>query len=444
MVSNPARALDEKRGQPRSSTGSGVDIARPDIARKKRRQRVFIVVAGVAALTVVSVALSHLQPAAPTVDKASIWMDTVKRGSMLREVRGNGILVPEEIRWVTATSGGRIERIPLLPGVTVTADTVLLELSNPELKQAAFDADSALQSASAQLDKLVIQLKSDRLAQESVIANLKSELTLAQIEAEADEKLRQDGLVPELIAKRSRAKAEELKARHELEGKRLLIADESASVQLSAQTNDLVNLRRQLELKQQQVEALKVRAGVNGVLQRLGDEQPLRIGQQLSTGATVARVADPSRLKAEIKIAETQAKDVQHGQPALIDTRNGMISGHVVRIDPAVQNGTVTVDVTLDAALPRGARPDLSVDGTITLERLEDVLYVGRPVNGQPESKISLFKVTNGGREAIRVPVQMGRSSVSTVEIREGLQIGDQLILSDMSQWDAHDRIKLN
>jgi HlyD family secretion protein len=312
------------------------------------------------------------------------------------------------------------------------------------LKQAAFDADSALQSASAQLDKLVIQLKSDRLAQESVIANLKSELTLAQIEAEADEKLRQDGLVPELIAKRSRAKAEELKARHELEGKRLLIADESASVQLSAQTNDLVNLRRQLELKQQQVEALKVRAGVNGVLQRLGDEQPLRIGQQLSTGATVARVADPSRLKAEIKIAETQAKDVQHGQPALIDTRNGMISGHVVRIDPAVQNGTVTVDVTLDAALPRGARPDLSVDGTITLERLEDVLYVGRPVNGQPESKISLFKVTNGGREAIRVPVQMGRSSVSTVEIREGLQIGDQLILSDMSQWDAHDRIKLN
>ena len=431
-------------GQLRSSTGSGLDIARPDIARKKKRKRILFGVCGVVALALITLALSQLEPAAPTVDKATIWMDTVKRGPMLREVRGNGTLVPEEIRWVTATSAGRIERLPLLPGVTVTADTVLLELSNPELKQAAFDAESALQAARAQMDKLSIQLQSDRLAQESVIANLKSEFTLAQIEAEADEKLRQDGLVPELAAKRSRANADELKTRHELEVKRLEIADQAARVQLASQTNEVINLSRQLELKQQQVAALKVRAGVNGVLQRLGDEQPLRIGQQLGAGATIARIANPSRLKAEIKIAETQAKDIQHGQRAVIDTRNGVIPGHVTRIDPAVQNGTVTVDVALDGELPKGARPDLSVDGTITLEHLDDVLYVGRPVNGQTGSKISLFKVTDGGRGAVRVPVQLGRSSVSTVEIKEGLQIGDQVILSDMSQWDTQDRIRLN
>jgi HlyD family secretion protein len=421
-----------------------MDIARPDIARKKWRQRILAGVIGVVALAVVTSALSRLEPAAPSVDKASIWMDTVKRGPMLREVRGNGTLVPEEIRWVTATSGGRIERIPLLPGVTVTEDTVLLELSNPELKQAAFDAESAVKTAEAQLEKLVIQLKSDRLAQESAIATLKSELTLAQIESEADEKLRQDGLVPELVAKRSRAKADELKTRHELEFKRLEIADESALVQLAAQTNDLVNFRRQFELKQQQVESLTVRAGVNGVLQRLGDEQPLRIGQQLAAGASIARIADPTKLKAEIKIAETQAKDIQHGQRAVVDTRNGVIPGHVMRIDPAVVSGTVAVDVALDGDLPRGARPDLSVDGTITLERLDDVLYVGRPVNGQPESQISLFKIANGGREALRIPVKLGRTSVSTVEVKEGLGIGDQVILSDMAQWDEYDRIRLN
>jgi HlyD family secretion protein len=247
-----------------------------------------------------------------------------------------------------------------------------------------------------------------------------------------------------LVAKRSRAKADELKTRHELEFKRLEIADESALVQLAAQTNDLVNFRRQFELKQQQVESLTVRAGVNGVLQRLGDEQPLRIGQQLAAGASIARIADPTKLKAEIKIAETQAKDIQHGQRAVVDTRNGVIPGHVMRIDPAVVSGTVAVDVALDGDLPRGARPDLSVDGTITLERLDDVLYVGRPVNGQPESQISLFKIANGGREALRIPVKLGRTSVSTVEVKEGLGIGDQVILSDMAQWDEYDRIRLN
>lgn len=421
-----------------------MDIARPDISRRKRRQRVLIGVAGVAVLAAITVALSRLEPAVPTVDKATVWTDTVKRGPMLREVRGNGKLVPEEIRWVTATSPGRIERIPLLPGVTVTADTVLLELSNPELVQAAFDAQAAVEAGQAQLEKLKVQLESERLAQESAIATLKSDLTLAEIEAEADEKLRQEGLVPDLTAKRSRAKADDLNQRYQLELKRLEIIEKSAQAQLLAQETELDKLRRQFELKQRQVEALKVRAGLNGVLQRLGDDQPLRVGQQLSAGANIARVADPTKLKAEIKIAETQAKDIQHGQTAMIDTRNGVIPGHVTRIDPAVQNGTVTVDVGLDGPLPKGARPDLSVDGTITLERLEDVLYVGRPVNGQSDSQISLFKVTHDGGEAVRVPVQLGRSSVSTIEVKGGLRIGDQVILSDMSQWDEYDRIRLN
>jgi len=362
---------------------------------------------------------------------------------MLREVRGNGTLVPEDIRWITATSPGRIERIPLLPGVTVTADTVLVELSNPELAQAAFDAESKVSAGEAGLEKLKVQLESERLTQESAVASLKSDFVLASIEADADEKLRQDGLVPGLVAKRSRARADELEARHKLEQERLAIQAKSAQAQLKVQEAELATLRKQCQLKQQQVEGLKVRAGFAGVLQRLGEDRPLQVGQQLSAGAAIARIADPTKLKAEIKVAETQAKDIQHGQAAAIDTRNGIIPGHVVRIDPAVQNGTVTVDVALDGDLPKGARPDLSVDGTITLERLEDVLYVGRPVQSQPDSKAALFRVVESGKAAVRVPVKLGRSSVSTVEIVQGLDVGDQVILSDMSQWDAHERVRL-
>ena len=422
-----------------------MDIARPDIAKKNRRRRLVLGIGSLVALALVTFGLSRLKPAVPTVD-SPVYTDTVKRGPMLREVRGNGTLVPEEIRSVTAMSPGRVENILLLPGVTVKTDTVLVELSNPDLQQLAFEAESQVQTGEAQMEKLKVQLESDHLTQESVLASLKSDLSQAMLEAEADQTLLKDGLVPVLTAKRSRSKADELEARYRLETKRLEISGRSAQAQILVQEAELAKLRKQDQLKKQQVAALRVRAGVDGVLQTLGDEKPLpplQVGQQILVGANIARIANPAKLKAEIKIAETQAKDVQHGQSVEVDTRNGKIPGHVVRIDPSVQNGTVTVDVALDGPLPRGARPDLSVDGTITLERLDDVLFVGRPVNGQSDSKVGIFKLTEGGREAVRIPVQLGRSSVSSIEIVAGLQAGDQVILSDMSQWDGHDRVKL-
>jgi HlyD family secretion protein len=419
-----------------------MDIARPDIARQKRRRQTLAVVAGLAALALITVGLSQLKPALPTMD-APAFIATVKRGEMLREVRGNGTLVPEEIRWITATSAGRVENILLLPGVTVQADTVLVELSNPELEQATFEAESQWHAGEAQLERLKVQLDSDRLTQRSVIASLQLDLAQATIEAAADEELRKAGLIPELTAKRTRSKADELQNRHELEQERLTMSARSTSAQLRVQEAEVERLRKQYELRQRQLAALKVRAGIAGVLQRLGDERPLQVGQQLAVGANIARIANPEKLKAEIKIAETQARDIQFDQRALIDTRNGTVVGHVVRIDPAVQNGTVTVDVKLDAPLPRGARPDLSVDGTITLERLEDVLYVGRPVNGQAESQVGLFKVVDAGKRAVRVPVKLGRASVTSIEITHGLEVGDQIILSDMSQYDSHEQVRL-
>ncbi|MCI0541420.1 MAG: HlyD family efflux transporter periplasmic adaptor subunit [Verrucomicrobiales bacterium] len=375
--------------------------------------------------------------------EAAIFTDTVKRGEMLREVRGNGSLVPEEIRWVTATTPGRVEQILLLPGVTVKADTILVELSNPELEQTAFEVESQWHATEAQLERLKVQLESERLTQQSLIASLKSDLIQAKLEAEADANLLRDDLVPELAAKRSQARADELVARHELENARLEIAAKSRQAQVRVQEAEVEKLRKQYQLKLRQVEALKVRAGIDGVLQRIGNERALQVGQQIGAGASIALVANPAKLKAEIKIAETQARDVQHGQVAMIDTRNGVIPGRVVRIDPGVQNSTVTVDVELEGPLPKGARPDLSVDGTVTLERLNDVAYVGRPVNGQPDSLVKLFRVVEGGKIANRVQVKLGRSSVSSIEVIEGLEVGDQIILSDMSQWDSHEQVRL-
>jgi len=370
-------------------------------------------------------------------------MDTVKRGQMLRQVRGNGTLVPEQIQFVQADTDGRVERILVLPGAEVKADTILLELSNPELKQAAFDAEWQLKAAEALLTKLKVQLESERLTQKAATATLKSEYEQARLEAEADAVLSKEGLVAFLNAKRTRAKADDLAARLQIEEDRLKISEASAKAQVAVQEAELQKVRALLELKQRQVAALQVRAGIEGVLQQIGDIVTLQVGQRVTPSATLAKIVQPTKLKADIKIAETQAKDVQIGQLAAIDTRNGIIPGRVVRVDPSVFNGTVTVDVKLEGPLPRGARPDLSVDGTIELERLDDVLYVGRPVQGQPESTVSVFKVINGGREAIRVAVKLGRSSVSTIEIVEGLQSGDQVVLSDMSAWDNHERVKL-
>jgi HlyD family secretion protein len=322
---------------------------------------------------------------------------------------------------------------------------VLVELSNPEVTQAAFDAESLVKTAEADLANLRVQLDSQKLTQRSVVATAQANYSSAKLDLEVNDALAKDGLVPAITLKQAKAKAAELASLLEIEEERLKISADSTAAQVAAQQTKLTQLRGQLALKKQQVDALKIRAGVDGVLQRLGDlTNPLQEGEQLPAGALVARVAEPARLKAAIKIAETQAKDVQLDQVAEIDTRNGVIAGHVIRVDPAVENGTVTVDVALDGALPKGARPDLSVDGTIQLERLEDVLFVGRPVQAQPESLVSLFRVTPGGREATRVQVKLGRSSVGAIEVMEGLQIGDTIILSDMSQWDSFERVRLN
>jgi len=417
----------------------------PEILRRRKRRRWLTCALAVILLAVVIFGLARLKPAAPLVEKSSIWMDTVKRGEMLCQVRGNGTLVPEDIRWLPTVSAGRVERIFVLPGERVKADTELVELSNPELEQAVIDAESQVKAAKAEMANLRVQLDSQNLTQRAAVASAQADYTSAKLDADVNEQLGKKGLVAELTVKQSEAKAEQLETLYGIEQDRLKIGTNAAEAQIAEQEEKTSQFDGQLELKRRQAEALKIRAGMDGVLQRLGDlTSPLQIGQQLSAGTLVARVANPAKLKAVINIAETQARDVQLDQTAEIDTRNGLIPGHVVRIDPAVENGTVTVDVALDGPLPKGARPDMSVDGTIQLERLENVLYVGRPVQGQPDGKVGLFKVIENGRDAIRVPVILGHSSVSTIEIREGLQVGDQVILSDMSQWDAHERVRLN
>lgn len=421
-----------------------MDIQRTIDIKKRRLRRLLFVSSCVLALAAVTVGLSRLKPAAPQVERATIYLDTVKRGDIPREVRGNGTLVPQQIQLVQARTEGRIEQVLVLPGAAVKADTILLELSNPELQQAALEAEWQLKAAEAQLQRLKVQLESDRLTQEAATATLKTEFTLATVDAEADAELSKSGLVPALTLKKSVARAEEFKLRYEIEVKRLNISSESAKAQEAVQEAELAKLRAMLELKREQVAALKVRPGIDGVLQQIGDREMLQAGQRMMPGATLAKVVQPTKLKAEIKIAETQAKDLLLGQSATIDTHNGLVPGEVMRIDPAAQNGTVTVDIMLTGPLPKGARPDMNVEGTILLERLENVLYVGRPINGQPESTVGLFKVVNGGKEAIRLPVKLGRGSVNTIEIRAGLEIGDQVILSDMSQWDAQDRVRLN
>jgi len=425
-----------------------MDIPRPDQARKKRRRRILYSLAGLGALVVITVALSRLKPAAPLVENP--WPDTVKRATsenpFLRQVRGNGVLVPEEILWIPTLNAGRVERILVLPGAAVKADTVLVELNNPEVEQAAFEAEWQLKGAEAEQANLRVQLDTQRLNQQSAVAIAQAAYNSAKLDFEVNEELSKVGLVPGLTLKQSKAKAEELAHLLEIEQERLKISADAAKAQLAVQEAKVSQLHAQLQLRRHHLEALKIRAGIDGVLQKLGDATAtsmLQEGQQLAPGANVARVANPARLKAEIKVAETQAKDITFDQKAYVDTRNGVIPGHVVRIDPSAQNGTRSVDIALDGPLPKGAVPDLSVDGTIELERLDDVLYVGRPVQAQSESAISLFKIVNGGREAMRVPVKLGRTSVSTVEVVDGLKVGDQVILSDMSAYDAYTRVRL-
>ncbi len=416
-----------------------VDIPRPELARKRKVRRIIYTVVTVAAVALITLGVSRLQPAAPSVDRAVVYMDTVQRGSMLRQVRGAGTLVPEEIRWIPALTDGRVERIILRPGVTVEPDTVILELSNPELEQQLAEAQLLLRAAEADYENLRVKLDSDLLTQRAGAATVEAEYQQARLQAEADTQLAADGLTSDLIMRISVSRAQELGTRTGIEQERLSIASESAAAQLAAQDARVEQVRSTYQLRIDQVERLHVRAGDPGVLQVV----PVEVGQSVTPGMNLARVADPTNLKAELRIAETQAKDIQIGQVARVDTRNGVIGGHVSRIDPAVQNGTVTVDVILEDDLPRGARPDLTVDGTVELERLVDVLYVGRPAFGQEESTIGLFRMLNEDGDAARVAVRLGRSSVNTIEILEGLNEGDQVVLSDMSAWDAFDRVRL-
>jgi HlyD family secretion protein len=417
-----------------------VDIARsPEVKRKKQIRRVIYGAVALLAIVVITVGVSRLRPAAPGVDRATVWVDTVKRGPMIRQVRGSGILVPENIRWITATTSGRVDKLVLRPGAQVTPTSVILELSNPDLQQAVMDAQLAFRSAEAAFENRKAELQSQLLNQEVGVATLESQSRQASLVLAANEALYKEQLISELQLKQYRGTDEDLKNQLAVAKQRLEITRSGMKSQLAPQEADVNQKKSTYELRMRQLDDLKVKAGMTGVLQVL----PVEVGAQVQAGANIARVADPTVLKAEIRIAETQTKDIKIGQVAEVDTRNGTVPGKVSRIDPASSNGTVGVDVTLEGPLPPGSRPDLSVDGTVRLQKLDDVIYVGRPAFGQEESTITLFKLTPDG-EAHRTKVVLGRSSVNTIEIREGLQPGDQVILSDMSSYDQFDRVKLN
>jgi HlyD family secretion protein len=416
------------------------DIVRdPAILKRKRLRQAGYAAVGVIIVVAVSIALARMEPAAPNVDWDTVLVDTVKKGSIVRQVRGLGTLVPEDTRWLPSTTDGRVERILLRPGAQVTKDSVILELSNPQVEQEALNARLALQSAQAALENLRTQLENELLTQQSQTAALDSEFEQARMQAEADEALAKEELISEITRRKSQLTAETLKKRLALEMQRLASARQSIEGRLSVQQSAVDQARAISMLQASRLAALKVTPGFSGVLQQV----PVEVGQRVGPGVNLARVADPGRLKAELKIAETQAKDIEVGQSAEIDTRNGVIVGLVSRKDPAAANGTVTVDVSLTGELPRGAVPDLSVDGTVQLERLENILYVGRPSLGQEQSTVGLFKLTSATGDAARVQVALGKSSVNAIEVKSGLNAGDQVVLSDMSAWDAFNRVRL-
>ena len=396
------------------------------------------VVLGVAA---VSYGVSRLKPAAPTVERGTVWTDTVKRGPMLRQVRGTGSLVPsqEAVRQIPAETEATVVRIRMLPGSQVAKDTILLEMSNPQTEQAAVDADLQLKAAEAEYQSLRVKLESDLKSQKAAAATVHADDATAQRQAQTDKSLYELGVISGLAYKSSKEKADELTTRNNLTNEMLTANERAIESQMAQEQAKVDQMRTLAQLKQKQLDALKVRAGIDGILVDL----PLQVGQHVLPGTMLAKVVEPDHLMATVKIAETQARDVQIGEPASVDTHNGVIAGSVMRVDPAVQNGTVTVDVKLTGELPKGARPDLSVDGTIDLERMDNVLFVGRPAFGQENSTISLFKLSPDNATALRVPVKVGRASVNSIQVLEGLHEGDTVILSDMSRWDNTDRVRL-
>jgi len=417
-----------------------MDIKRPGKSKLKKRIRTGLLLAfGLAAVGGIAFTLAKLKPAAPTLDRSTAIIDTVKRGQMLREVHGNGTLVPQLTRWIPAPADGRVEKIFVQAGVEVESETVIVELSNPQMEQQAMDAEFQVKAAQADEENLHVRLESENMTQQSAIASINAEYSQAKLQLDTDEALAKQGLVAALQLKISRVHVEDLANRLNVEQQRLAISGKSTKAQINAQESRLQQLRALAKLKKDQVDALKVRAGTNGVLQRVS----VQVGQQVTLGFDVARVADPASLKAELKIPETQIKDVKLGQPVAVDTRNGVIQGQVSRIDPAAREGTFVVDVELTGPVPASARPDLSVDGTIEIERLSNVLYVGRPAFGQGQQTVGLFRLSPDGQEAVRTQVTLGRSSVSTIEIVSGLSEGDQVILSDTSAMDSYDRIRV-
>lgn len=422
-----------------------MDIQRPDQTKAKRKKRIMYGTIAAVAIVGISILLARLKPAVPSLDKNLVWTGEVKRGQMLRQVRGLGTLVPEDITWLAARTEGRVDKIVLRPGAVVTPDSVILILSNPDVVRTAHDADSKLKAAEAELENLKFTIESSVLQQESVAATAKADYEQFKLKAEVNEQLYKDGLVSELDLRLSKVNAEQAATKNSIEQKRYTFIKDSTAPQLAVKEAEVERLRDEAKQRHDELDALTVRAGMNGVLQLLGTQTtPVDVGTQVTTGTNLARVADPLRLKAEIRVAETQAKDIQIGQLAEVDTRNGVVPGKVSRIDPSVQNGTVTVDVTFTGELPKGSRPDLSVDGTIELERLDDVVYVGRPAFGQENSQVGIFKLDEDKVYASRTQVKFGRSSVNTIEVVSGLKPGDWVILSDMSPYDANDRIKLN
>lgn len=420
-----------------------MDIQRPDQSKARRKKRIMLGLVGAVVLAGITVALARLKPAAPTVERGSVWIDTVKRGPMVRQVRGLGTLVPEEIRWIAARTSGHVDRIVLRPGATVETDSVILVLSNPEVEQAAVDAESQFKAAEAELVSLRVQLGRDVLQAEAAAATAKAQYDQTKLRAKVNAELFKDGLVSSLEMELSKVTAEHAQTANGIEQKRFAFAQESIVPQVAAKEAEVDRFRAAAKLRRDEVAALSVRAGMRGVLQLM----PVEVGAQVQPGANLARVADPARLKAEVNVAETQAKDILIGQIARVDTRNGeagIVQGRVTRVDPSVRNGTVTVDIAFNGDLPKGARPDLSVDGVIELERLENVVFVGRPAFGQERTTVGIFRLERDGVYAIRSPVELGRSSVLTIEIVKGLEPGDRVILSDMSPWDGTDRIKLN
>nr|WP_320408717.1 HlyD family efflux transporter periplasmic adaptor subunit [Candidatus Koribacter versatilis] len=419
-----------------------MDIARPEFKQQKRRRQIIIGSVAVVILVAITLGVSRLKPAAPSVERSTVWTDTVKEGPMLRQVRGLGTLTPtpEDVRLIPAETDATVLRIVKLSGSPVNSDTVLVEMSNPQVEQEAVDANLQLKAAEAEYQNLKVKLDADLMTQKAGAATVGADYSQAQRQASTDKALYDLGVISGLAYKASQGKADELTTRNDLEGQKLTINQKAIVSQMAVQQAKVEQMRALAQLKQRQLDKLKVRAGIDGLLV----DMPLQVGQRVLAGAVLAKIVQPNRLMASLKIPETQARDVQIGEPASVDTHNGVVQGSVMRVDPAVVNGTVTVDVKLTGDLPKGARPDLSVDGTIDLERLDKTVYVGRPAFGQENSTISLFRLDPDGKGASRVPVKVGRTSVNTIQVIEGLKPGDTVILSDMSRWDSNDRIRLD